>query len=286
MAKDPREYGYEGDMAISQLKSIVANAEKLMSMLKPESDLPEWAQLKITLAQDYVLTARDYMESELKEAVSPAQQAAIAIAMKKAGKKPKDQRDEVFTKGHGRGVVHSYVEPSKKHKEQDPYDRKSKSKEDDDPAGHMHPMIQMSRIAVSSDGKEPHFHHIDGSKSKINRHLARQIVSTHNSMRTTQDKDEFAKKIHANRDSLNSAIKSKVNEACWSGYTAIGMKMKNGKEVPNCVPSSEAVTTDKPPFAGPFKKIDPAKQPARSRLKTLTKKARETIAKSSTKKSK
>lgn len=97
MVKDPREYGYEGDMAISQLKSIMTNAEKLMSMLKPETDLPEWVQLKITLAQDYVLTARDYMESELKEAVSPAQQAAIAISMKKAGKKPKDQKDEAVT---------------------------------------------------------------------------------------------------------------------------------------------------------------------------------------------
>jgi hypothetical protein len=70
MAKDPREYGYEGDMAISQLKSIISNAEALMSMMKPETDLPEWVQLKITLAQDYVLTARDYMSSEMSEAVT------------------------------------------------------------------------------------------------------------------------------------------------------------------------------------------------------------------------
>lgn len=26
-------------------------------------------------------------------------------------------------------------------------------------------------------------------------------------------------------------------EACWKGYTAYGMKMKNGKQVPNCVPT-------------------------------------------------
>jgi len=70
MAKDEREYGYEGDMAISQLKSIISNAQALMSMLKPETDLPEWVQLKITLAQDYVLTARDYMSSEMSEAVT------------------------------------------------------------------------------------------------------------------------------------------------------------------------------------------------------------------------
>ena len=27
-----------------------------------------------------------------------------------------------------------------------------------------------------------------------------------------------------------------LKSACWKGYTAVGMKMKNGKKVPNCVP--------------------------------------------------
>jgi hypothetical protein len=27
-----------------------------------------------------------------------------------------------------------------------------------------------------------------------------------------------------------------LKKACWDGYTAVGMKMKNGKKVPNCVP--------------------------------------------------
>tara|TARA_B100000902_G_scaffold371690_1_gene398026 strand:+ start:4513 stop:4647 length:135 start_codon:yes stop_codon:yes gene_type:complete len=27
-----------------------------------------------------------------------------------------------------------------------------------------------------------------------------------------------------------------LKDACWKGYEAIGMKMKNGKKVPNCVP--------------------------------------------------
>lgn len=27
-----------------------------------------------------------------------------------------------------------------------------------------------------------------------------------------------------------------LKKACWSGYTAVGTKKKNGKEVPNCVP--------------------------------------------------
>jgi len=31
-----------------------------------------------------------------------------------------------------------------------------------------------------------------------------------------------------------------LKDACWTGYTAVGMKMKNGKKVPNCVPVKEA----------------------------------------------
>ena len=31
----------------------------------------------------------------------------------------------------------------------------------------------------------------------------------------------------------------KLKDACWTGYTAVGMKMKNGRKVPNCVPVKE-----------------------------------------------
>ena len=30
-------------------------------------------------------------------------------------------------------------------------------------------------------------------------------------------------------------------EACWDGYKQIGMKKKNGKKVPNCVPEEEVI---------------------------------------------
>jgi hypothetical protein len=33
----------------------------------------------------------------------------------------------------------------------------------------------------------------------------------------------------------------KLKDACWKGYTAVGMKMKNGRKVPNCVPKNEEV---------------------------------------------
>ena len=37
-----------------------------------------------------------------------------------------------------------------------------------------------------------------------------------------------------------------LTDACWKGYKAIGMKMKNGKKVPNCVPKEDTATIEEP----------------------------------------
>jgi len=66
---DVGEYDYEGDMAKSQLRSILANAQRLHDMLEDQTNLPEWVQSKITLAEDYILTAANYMEGEMNEEV-------------------------------------------------------------------------------------------------------------------------------------------------------------------------------------------------------------------------
>jgi len=93
-AKDPREYDYEGDMAMSQLRSLMFNAQDLIDMMEEDTNLPEWVQSKITLAEDYISTAANYLRGELNEAANPAQQAAIAINMKKKGIKPKNEEVE------------------------------------------------------------------------------------------------------------------------------------------------------------------------------------------------
>ena len=74
-AKDPHEYGYEGDMAMNQLKTLVRCAEMIEDCLKPDTDLPEWVQSKITLATDYIQTAADYLysESEMNEELKGGQ---------------------------------------------------------------------------------------------------------------------------------------------------------------------------------------------------------------------
>jgi hypothetical protein len=78
-----------------------------------------------------------------------------------------------------------------------------------EPAGddtHKHPMQQLEKISHAIEGNEPHFEHKDGSKSKVTKHLAKHIVAIHNSMRTSQEKDNFAQKVHANRESMKSEV--------------------------------------------------------------------------------
>ena len=38
------------------------------------------------------------------------------------------------------------------------------------------------------------------------------------------------------------SFKAHLEEACWKGYKAIGVKDKGGRKVPNCVPVSEQPT--------------------------------------------
>ena len=66
-AKEKTEYDYEGDMAMGQLKSIIANSQRMHDMLSDDTNLPEWVQSKITLAEDYISTASNYMQGEMSE---------------------------------------------------------------------------------------------------------------------------------------------------------------------------------------------------------------------------
>jgi hypothetical protein len=60
---DRDEYDEEGEMAKSFLRTIEDAAEELQSILGDDENLPEWVQKKITLAYDYLDTARDYMKA-------------------------------------------------------------------------------------------------------------------------------------------------------------------------------------------------------------------------------
>ena len=93
---------HEYSMVRSELDTLVRAAERIKKKVgKGEGSLEAWVQSKITKAADYIDTAADYIASgEMEEAANPAQQAAIAISMKKKGIKPKSEVDEACWVGY------------------------------------------------------------------------------------------------------------------------------------------------------------------------------------------
>jgi hypothetical protein len=107
---DKDEYDEEGEMAKSQARTIEDAAQELQDILDDDENLPEWVQKKITLAKEYIDSARDYMKANpddeeeevevemddeefmAEKAVSKAQRAAAGIAYAaKKGDIPKSE---------------------------------------------------------------------------------------------------------------------------------------------------------------------------------------------------
>ena len=82
---DEGEYDREGDMAKSDLRSIIANAKRLHDMIDDSANLPEWVQSKITVAEDYISTVTNYMTAEMSEGVSDKLYKSHQDLRKKSG---------------------------------------------------------------------------------------------------------------------------------------------------------------------------------------------------------
>jgi hypothetical protein len=82
---DEGEYDQEGDMAKSDLRSIIANAKRLHDMIDDSANLPEWVQSKITVAEDYISTVANYMTAEMSEGVSDKLHKSHQDLRKKSG---------------------------------------------------------------------------------------------------------------------------------------------------------------------------------------------------------
>lgn len=52
----------EGEMAMSELNSIIEYANEIVKMLKPETQMEAWVQSKITKAKDYLDAVADYLK--------------------------------------------------------------------------------------------------------------------------------------------------------------------------------------------------------------------------------
>jgi len=95
LMKEAKDGDHEPEMIRNQLKTAGRASKRIEKHSRNKKNFKAWVQSKITKASDYLDTAADYLDSkEVKEAANPAQQAAIAIDMKKRGKKPKNMSEE------------------------------------------------------------------------------------------------------------------------------------------------------------------------------------------------
>jgi hypothetical protein len=79
---DRGEYDREGDMAKEQMHTIMSAAKELHRILRDDENLPEWVQKKITLAKEYIDTARDYMLTQHAERAEEQPIAEKAVSKK------------------------------------------------------------------------------------------------------------------------------------------------------------------------------------------------------------
>ena len=84
---DKDEYDEEGEMAMSQARTIEDAAEELQSILDADENLPEWVQKKISLAQEYIDSARDYLKSNRPEQDMDESALQAYLGKKKYGEK-------------------------------------------------------------------------------------------------------------------------------------------------------------------------------------------------------
>jgi len=111
---DIGEYDQEGDMAKSDLRSIIANAQKMHDMIDDADNLPEWVQSKITKAEDYISTVANYMTSEMSEEVKDEYARKVDKYLKK-----KYNKEEVEHLEEGRPSQRHPLEGHEYHKKSD-----------------------------------------------------------------------------------------------------------------------------------------------------------------------
>jgi hypothetical protein len=108
---------------------------------------------------------------------------------------------------------------------------------------HEGALFNFKKISVVSAGsRDPDAEGVEGmSASKMREHAKnnnfdgfRQGVPSHVS-------DKHAKELFNDVRKGIGIKEEQVNEACWDGYKQVGMKKKNSRMVPNCVPEESSV---------------------------------------------
>ena len=167
-------------------KSSIASAERPPMNIKNKKTL-KIVKLKRPVGDKQVDRMVGY---PLKEAVSPAQQAAIAIAKKEKGEKPKEEsrayRDAMRgMKGNTKGMA-----TMKK-------DKDIEATDDDRKAASKNIIMQLRKAADSMSGAEVAF---EKGKGKVSRSQAQDVLAKFNRLPKPRDREQMQKSIKSLAD--------------------------------------------------------------------------------------
>lgn len=111
----------------------------------------------------------------------------------------------------------------------------------------VNPITKAIEIEIEEDEEEDDMKDTEGcdcegcKECKANGGCTEKMCSGHKNVKKSEDlSDEEISKSYES-DNEDEDKWDNIEKACWSGYTQRGMKDKNGKKVPNCVPIKKSL---------------------------------------------
>ena len=196
--QNPAEYDQEGEMAQGSLHTLKRAVDGLMNTIDNKDNLPEWCQEKISLAEDYLVTVWDYLQSEQEQGVDES----------RYGNRDAYQRDYDSSRtGFGRAP-----------------------REDDEYVNGPDPeTFKINCTMTDLETGQPRKRTATVTTTHGYGHAVNMALNMYHKQGYTD-----AEEVKGVAESKKKSLKN--SNPCWKGYHPVGTKEKNGRTVPNCVP--------------------------------------------------
>ncbi len=199
----------EGYMARVELDIIDKSVKNLKKSIKSgDQQLPAWIQSKITRAADYIDSAAEYLSNEEKVEESIVDRVLTRIF----------EEDECECEEKSKPVM-SLSKIAKKH------------------GVSVEVIIDQLRMGIEVE-KEHTTDKKEAQKIAL-QHLAEK-PDYYTKLKKVEQQNESSILKGILSEVKKSSKKMKGKDPCWKGYEMVGTKKKGNREVPNCVPVSEA----------------------------------------------
>jgi hypothetical protein len=240
-ARDPGEYDEEGDMAKTELHTMIRAARKLIGMLDNDANMPEWTQKKITKATDYVDTAADYISSQKERGVMEQGVEESKYPWLDAAKPPK-QPD-----------APRLVRDRKTGKEYDPHDEFAKAMNSPEVRAQMKRMSQRESVAEGPEETSP-----------VARAVLHRIMMAHPGVLAQHGPERVMSAVDELADRVNIGPDDEIGTSDVSGWVRDVIRMLS--ELPD-EPMSDVDALDEAEKKGLYYNVNKRKQAGTSRDK-------------------